>query len=1011
LSSVSATCALAVRARADRLFRRASVRVVVTAIAMMSVLAIGAGAVAIAAPSGVLAASCHESGEVGRLYTVNLCISSPEDGATVTGSALVSATVTVNGVSPGVRRLTFFLGGAYLLTDYEAPYQFEIPTMRFVDGPRTLEVEAWMRDGYITERTAAALVFQNGVTTPPVNTNTFTPTQGTDPGAGPLVVGAAGDGAGGDQSEAAAVSLIASWNPNLFLYLGDVYEKGTMTEFDNWYRPTSFYGRFRAITNPTIGNHEYQNGAAPGYFGYWDNVPHYFSVDTRGWHLISLDTNTAFGQTAPGTPQYQWLVDDLAANTQPCTLVYYHQPLYNIGQEGSSSYIAPIWSLLAQHGVDLVVNGHDHTYQRWQPLDGAGNPNPGGVTEIIVGTGGHALGNFVTSDSRVAASATEFGALRLDLNSGGATYQFVTTQGQTRDSGSIACSQGGSDTTPPSDPAGLTATATYKTNIDLSWNASTDNIGVTGYRIFRDGLLLTTVGPGLTYSDGTVLAGSTHTYTVTAIDAAANESGPSNAATATTPAAGVLFHDGFESGDLSKWTQNTGLAAQQGEVFAGSYAARGVTGGAGRASAYKHLTAPERNLYFVTRFKVLSQAASTNINLLRFRNNLGAANPIATVFVSSTNRIGVRNDVTAQAMTGTAVATRGAWHTLQVHAAVNGATSEIGVWLDGIPVPGLALSNVDLGPNPIGRLELGDPATTKTYDVVYDEVAYDRELMVDVVAPTAPTNLVTVASAGPRVDLSWTPSFDDTGLTGYDIYRNDSLIASIPVASTYVDTTVSRHTAYSYKLKAKDAAGNVSVFSGVASATTGALFDDDFETGNLSAWTAVNSLGVQQQLVHAGQWAARATSSGAAGSSAQVTLAGPLSDVYYRTKFHLASQGPNSVSLLRFRTAANAALSSVFVASTGKLTYRNDTSGATVASSQNVTKSAWHDLQVHVLVNGAASQVEIWLDGASVLSQTQSLGSTPIGRVELGDPAAGRSFDVAFDNVCVDAEFITTGLY
>jgi chitodextrinase len=978
----------------------------VIAIATVALLAIGAGAVAVAAPSGIFAASCHESGDAGRLYTVTLCITSPDDGATLNGSASVSATVTVNGVSPGVRRLTFFLGGAYLLTDYEAPYRFDIPTTRFVDGPRTLEVEAWMRDGYVTERTAAALLFQNGVTQPPVNTNTFTPTPGTDPGGGSLVVAAAGDGAGGDESEAAVVDLIASWNPNLFLYLGDVYEKGTTTEFENWYRPANFYGRFRSVTNPTIGNHEYQNGAAPGYFDYWDNVPHYFSVDTHGWHLISLDTNTAFGQTAPGTPQYEWLVDDLAANTQPCTLVYYHQPRFNIGEEGSSSSLAAIWSLLAQNGVDLVVNGHDHTYQRWQPLDGAGNHTPTGVTEIVAGTGGHALGTFVTSDSRVAASATEFGALRLDLNSGGATYQFVTTQGQTRDSGSLACSQEGADTTPPSDPSGLTAAATYKTNINLAWNASSDNVGVTGYRIFRDGTLLTTVGPGLAYSDGGVLPGSTHTYTVRAIDATANESGPSNAATATTPTTGVLFQDGFESGDLSRWTQSAGLTAQQAEVFAGSYAARRVTGGTGGASAYRQLGVSERNLYAVTRFKVLSQAPATNINLLRFRNNLGTAHPIATVFVSSTDRIGVRNDVLAQPTTGTAVATRGAWHTLQVHAAVNGVTSQVEVWLDGVPVPGLALSNIDLGPNPIGRLELGDPAAGKTYDIVYDQVAYDREFVADVVAPTAPTNVAAVTSAGPRVDLSWTPSTDDTGVIGYDVFRNDGLIASVAAASAFTDTTVSPHTTYTYKLKAKDAAGNVSAFSGVASATTGGLFDDDFERGNLSRWTSAAGLGVQQQVVRGGQWAARATSSGAAGSSAQVTLAAPRSDLYYHALFHVVSQGPNSAGLLRFRTAANAAVSSVSVAATGKLTYRNDTTGVSMSTGQPVTRGVWHNLQVHLVVNGDSSHVEIWLNGTSVLSLTQPLGSTPIGRLELGDPASGRSFDVAFDDVHADAQFI-----
>jgi fibronectin type 3 domain-containing protein len=984
--------------------RRASLAVVALALA----LAIGAGAAAVAAPTSTQAIACHESGEAGRLYTVTLCITSPDDGATLTGTAPVAATVTVNGTSPGVRRLVFHLGGQYLLTDFQAPYQFELPTQKFVDGQRTLEVEAWMRDGFITQRTTANVTFQNGVTTPPVNTNTFTPTTGTDPGAGPLVVGASGDGAGGDQSEADAVNLIAAWNPNLFLYLGDVYEKGTTTEFDNWYRPSNFYGRFRSITNPTIGNHEYENGQAPGYFDYWDNAPHFFSVDTHGWHLISLDTNPAFNQTAPGTAQYQWLVSDLQANTQPCTLVYYHQPFYNIGEEGSSTYLASIWSLLAQHNVDLVVNGHDHTYQRWQPLDGAGNPSPTGVTEIIAGTGGHALGSFITSDSRVVASAAEFGALRLDLNTGGATFQFVNTQGQLRDSGSVACDTSGTDTTPPSDPSGLTATATYKTNIDLSWNASSDNIGVTGYKIYRDGGHLTDVGPQLTYSDGNVLAGSTHTYTVKAIDAAQNESGHSNQATATTPTTGVLFHDGFESGDMSNWSQNAGLAVQSGHVFAGSFAARGTTSGSGGASALKQVPGTETNLYYVTRFKVLSKAASTTINLLRFRNNLAAANAIATVSLSATDRINLRNDVTGVTTTSTALAAGNTWHTLQVRVNINGASSQTEVWLDGVAIPALALSNVDLGTNPIGKLELGDPSTTKTYDVVYDEVAYDRELISDVSPPTAPTNVVATAHSGLRVDLTWTPATDDIGVTGYDVYRNDALIGSAPAGSTYADTTVAPHTSYTYKLKAKDGAGNLSDFSNTANASTGDVFADDFETGNLSKWTAVNGLNVQQQLVQGGQWAARATSAGAGGSSAQVTLDADVSGLYYRTRFYVAGQGANPVSLLRFRTSANAAIASVLVGSNGMLSYRNDTTATTVATSQAVTQNAWHELVAHVVVNGGSSQVELWLDGATVTTQTLTLGSTPIRRLELGDPSTTRVFDVAFDDVFVDTAVITS---
>jgi hypothetical protein len=115
--------------------------------------------------------------------------------------------------------------------------------------------------GFVTPQTSISLTFQNGVTTPPTNTNTFNVRTGSNPAPGaPFVVAAAGDGVGGEQSESDTTNLIASWNPNLFLYLGDVYEKGTSTEFYNWYRQQANpgnYGRFDSITDPTVGNHEY----------------------------------------------------------------------------------------------------------------------------------------------------------------------------------------------------------------------------------------------------------------------------------------------------------------------------------------------------------------------------------------------------------------------------------------------------------------------------------------------------------------------------------------------------------------------------------------------------------------------------------------------------------------------------------------------------------------------------------------------------------------------------------
>src|SRR3954452_6746527 len=625
------------------------------------------------APGAARAAVCQSSGPVGGAYTVNVCFSAPADGSTAVGPTAVTATATVTGTSPGIRRMAYYVDGQELLVDYQTPYTFTLPTQKFVDGVKSISVEAWMRDGFITDRASVNLNFSNGNQVPPPNNNSFTPTSGTNPQAGQsFVVGAAGDGAGGETSENNVTGLINSWSPNLFLYLGDVYENGTSTEFYNWTRspdgalPTNgYYGHFNSITDPTVGNHEYTNGQAPGYFDYWNNVPHYYSYNSHGWHFISLDANTAFNQTAPGSPQYQWLVNDLNSNNQPCTLAYYHQPLYNIGDEGYSTYLTDFWSLFAQHGVDLVVNGHDHTYQRFTPLDGAGNPSANGVTEFIAGAGGHALGGFITTDSRLVASAQQFGALRFELNSAGAAYQFDNTSGDVLDSGSVPCNPAATDTTSPSTPTNLTAVGSYKTRIDLSWNTSTDNVGVTGYEIYRDGAPLVTVAPRTTYADDSVLPGSTHTYKVRALDAHPNHSPFSNDATATTPLVAVLFHDGFESGGLSNWTTNSGLAAQQSQVFAGAWSAEATaTGGAG-ASAFKTLEQAKSSLYYVSRFNVLSQTG--NVNLMRFRNNLVAANALTTFFVTTTGKLGMRNDITVPAISTTSATSvsRNAWHTLQ----------------------------------------------------------------------------------------------------------------------------------------------------------------------------------------------------------------------------------------------------------------------------------------------------------------------------------------------------------
>ena len=496
-----------------------------------------------------LAAGCTTSSPPSGVYSVTVCMSSPSSGATLSGNATVTASVTVTGSAPYVQRVIFYLDGGYLLMDYQSAYSFVLPTGKWVDGSHAIAASAVMHDGFATQRASVPVTFKNGVTTPPVNTNQFHPTSGRTASSGsPFVVAAGGDGASGQTTSGKVSDMITALNPNLFLYLGDVYERGSVTEFLNWYGSSSnYFGRLRAITDPTVGNHEYLTPGAGGYYDYWDNVPKYYSFNANGWHFISLNSNSTYVPTASGSAEYNWLQNDLAGlPSQTCTIVYYHHPLFNIGPQGPATAMSAIWQLMAKYKVDIVLNGHDHDYQRWMPLDGSGSPNAGGIIEFVAGGSGHGLQTFTHSDSRVAysndANPAVFGALLLQLNPQGANFNYRNSSGLVLDAGVIPCKPALGDSTPPTTPGGFTATAVASNRVELSWKPSSDNVGVVAYRIMRNGVVIATVRTTFPmsqykYNDSTVAASSTYQYAIFAYDPAGNHSTTAGPITVTTPTA------------------------------------------------------------------------------------------------------------------------------------------------------------------------------------------------------------------------------------------------------------------------------------------------------------------------------------------------------------------------------------------------------------------------------------------------------------------------------------------
>lgn len=432
------------------------------------------------------APTCGSTTLDGGRYTVNLCISAPQNGANITGNVPVVITPNITGSNPGVRELVAYLNvvgqpRAYLLLDYLPNYIFELPTAHFVDGDYTLGIQAIMNDNRITNVTEINLRFSNGTFNPPVNNRTFTPHTPSIPPGGRMIVGATGDGASGERPDVPA--LIKSWNPHMFIYLGDVYDRGTYTEFHNWYGTrNSHFGQFYDITNPTVGNHEYEgDGVAAAYFYYWDNIPHYYSYDAAGWHFVVLDSNKEFDQLDAGDPQYNWLVQDLANAASDCVMVYMHHPAARIGSSGVGTSVGEdFWPAFAEHGVDVVLTAHYHQYQRWHPMDNRGRLAASGPVQFVVGTGGHEVSN-TGSDSRIAVLLEDephaFGAMRFEFHNQGVNYQYINISNQVLDSGQISCA--GSYVTPtPTQTFTATQTPTI-TPTPTSTSTGTVTVGPT----------------------------------------------------------------------------------------------------------------------------------------------------------------------------------------------------------------------------------------------------------------------------------------------------------------------------------------------------------------------------------------------------------------------------------------------------------------------------------------------------------------------------------------------------
>jgi hypothetical protein len=247
----------------------------------------------------------------------------------------------------------------------------------------------------------------------------------------------------------ATAKLIGKIRGTVFTLGDNAYESGTSAEFDNCYGPT--WGKYKARTRPAVGNHEYNTSGAMPYFEYFGRragAPGkgYYSYD-RGssWHVVVLNSNcNEVGGCTERSPQGRWLSNDLANNPSPCTLAYFHHPLYASGDKWDTLKVKPLWSMLYKGRAEVIISGHAHRYERYARITPEGRKDRhNGIRQFIVGTGGKGEDEPQQgkNDPRMQVRKVgTVGVLRLSLRADSYSWKFVPVEGESfTDSGNDRC--------------------------------------------------------------------------------------------------------------------------------------------------------------------------------------------------------------------------------------------------------------------------------------------------------------------------------------------------------------------------------------------------------------------------------------------------------------------------------------------------------------------------------------------------------------------------------------------
>jgi hypothetical protein len=267
------------------------------------------------------------------------------------------------------------------------------------------------------------------------------------------VCGTSGDEATGKLVDSLLSADSAQGIQTVIVTLGDnAYPSGNQginNYYSRCFKPSWGDPRIMNVIYPSPGNHDYDSRGGASYFNFFGSRAGpsdkgYYSFDVNGWHLISLNSELYFGAGDADQikAQENWLRTDLRQHPTKCALAYFHRAYFSSGLYGNNWSLRTLWEILYEGGVDLVLNGHDHDYERFLPQTGRGTVDwKNGMEQIVAGTGGGTLRAFRTPLAPNSAAHVQgrFGVLKLMLGDGEYRRAFITTDGRVWDAGGRNC--------------------------------------------------------------------------------------------------------------------------------------------------------------------------------------------------------------------------------------------------------------------------------------------------------------------------------------------------------------------------------------------------------------------------------------------------------------------------------------------------------------------------------------------------------------------------------------------